>query len=535
MRRVPITYDRFRFQSTLLSVLFFCSIQGLAQTTLLSLTANNTSACPSSGKLPAHCQKRFSGDTDSRPQVATPQFDAPAGNVSDEDPHSYLTQGATTKIYVNIMAGFCSESDSGYCHNNVQTGYSSNDKKTVATQAEDIKRRHFDGAIISWEGAGTVEDSAALKLQTYIDAKHCKGSQQCDLSYLIMYDGPSTGYRVASTDIDGTTGASCSGVRGADFENCVIAHIRNDMCYMNGRHWGNEAYLKVNGQPVVQVFPDEGVIPAVGPAPSWVDVWVHIQEWNNALATNCGKAPYDAENGVPLLIFENTAGFSHQSSSGAYYWLKPEGTEPDRDQFVANIGPESGKSTLDSFYLTALQHEDGLVWGGAFKGFNSSKSAWGVNRIMDPECGQVWLKSLTESNQYYSSDALPYLQIATWNDYNEGTEIESGIDNCYTVSGRVDGLNLVWNLTPTNATYASLSTVSHVEIYDSRNGRDLTLVGSVPTGASGTYSLKELPAGDHALFVRMVGKNSILNRISLPIAFVQRAGNPLLPRSTANR
>src|SRR5580698_4654041 len=204
MRRVPITYERFQFQSALLSVLFFCSVQGLAQTTLLSLTANNTSACPSGGKLPAHCQKRFSGDTDSRPQVATPQFDVPAGNVSDEDPHNCPTQGASTKIYVNIMAGFCSDSGSGYCHNNVQTGYSSDDKKTVATQAEDIKRRHFDGAIISWEGAGTVEDSAALKLQTYIDAKHCKGSQQCDLSYLIMYDGPSTGYRVASTEIDGT-------------------------------------------------------------------------------------------------------------------------------------------------------------------------------------------------------------------------------------------------------------------------------------------------------------------------------------------
>jgi hypothetical protein len=517
----------------ILSVLLFYFIQGLAQTTLLSLTANNTSACPSSGKLPAHCQKPFPGHLDRRPQVATPEFDAPAGNVSDEDPHTYLTQGAAIKIYVNIMAGFCSDSDTGYCHNNVQTGYSSNDKKTVASQAEDIRRRHFDGAIISWEGAGTVEDSAALKLQAYIDSKRCNGSRQCDMSYLIMYDGPSTGYRVTSTGIDGTNGASCSGIRGADFENCVIAHIRNDMCYMNGRHWGNEAYLKVNGQPVVQVFPDEEVIPVVGPAPSWVDVWVHIQEWNSSLPSNCAKAPFDADNGVPLLIFENIGGFTHQASSGAYYWLKPEGTEPDRDQFVANIGPESGRFTLDHFYQTALQHADQIVWGGAFKGFNSSKAAWGANRIMDPECGQVWLKSLTESNQYYS-DAMPYLQIATWNDYNEGTEIETGIDNCYTVSGRVVGENLVWSLNATNATYASLSTVSRMEIYDSRNGRNLTLVGSVPPDSSGTYPLKELPVGDHELFVRMVGKNSILNRISQAIPFSQRTGAPLLPRSTVN-
>jgi len=507
-----------RARRVFISFLLICPLSALAQqSTLSSLTANNTSACPSGGKMPAHCQKPFWGQIDMRPQVATQEFDVSAGNVSTEDIHPYLTQGAATKIFVNIMAGFCNNSENEYCRNNVQVGYSSNDKKTVASQIEDIRSRHIDGAVISWEGPGTVEDGAALKLQAYVDAKHCSGSQKCDPMYMIMLDGPSTGYTVTPTGIPGTTGVSCSGRKGADYENCVVAHIRNDMCYMNGRHWGNDAYLKVNGQPVVQVFPDNGVIPAAGPAPSWADVWVHISEWNNNLPGNCAKAPYDADNGIPLIVFENVGGFSHVSSAGAYYWLKPEGVDPESDQFVLNIEPESAKSTLDNFYQTALQHGSELVWGGAFKGFNSSKATWSPNRIMDQECGMVWMKSLTESNKYYTSDPLPFLEIATWNDYNEGTEIETGIDNCYRVSARREGTSLIWSLDPSTSPYASLSTVSHVEIYDSRDGRNLTLLANVPTAPSGTYPLQNLSPGDHELFVRMVGRNSILNRISPPV------------------
>jgi len=501
--------------------LLFCA-RAHPQTTLASLTANNTSACPTSSPLPAHCQKPFSGHVDTRPQVATPQFDQPASNVSDEDPHAYLNHGADTKIFALMMAGFCTNSETPYCHNNVQTGYTANDAATVAAQAEDMKRRHLDGVIINWEGAGTSDDAAALKMQAYLDAHHCSGPQQCDLMYFIMIDGPSTGYHVTSTGIPGTTGTSCSGRKGGSYEDCVVAHLRNDMCYMNGHHWGNDAYQKVNGHPIVLVFPDDQSIPTTGPAPSWTDVWIHVNEWNQYLPTNCAKAPYNADNGTPLIIFENTVGFTHAASSGSYYWLKPQGTDPARDQASTNIAGPSDAGTLDHFYQAALKYPNQLVWGGAFKGFDSFLSTWGTNRIMDQKCGQTWLASLTESNKFYTTTPLPFLQIATWNDYNEGTEIESGIDNCYTVSAHIDSNNLVWNLDPTNSTYASISTVSHIEIYDSRNGKDLTLAATLPASATGTYPLDSLAPGKHQLFVRMVGKNSILNRISPAVSFKQK-------------
>lgn len=484
--------------------------------TLASLTANNTAACPATGPLPAQCQTAFTGQTDSRIGVITPAYDPPAGNVSTEDPHAYLANGSQTRIFANFMLGYCIDTSSTWCNSNVQTGYVSNNAATVAAQAADLAARHYNGAVMSWEGAGTGEDSASLLFQSWADQHACSGSG-CSLTYVLMFDGPSVNYNVQSTGIPGTTGASCTGLTGGSYEDCVIAHIRNDMCWMNGKHWGNPAYEKFNGRPVVQVFPDEGVIPATGPAPSWADAWYYIQQWNSNLPQNCGVAPYNANNGVPLIVFENAGGFSHQDSSGSYYWIEPAGTDLTTDQFNYNIGPQGGDATLDTFLADSTAYTNELVWNNGFKGFNSIQSTWGTGRIMDQQCGQTWMQSLTESNNYYPG-GVPYLEVATWNDYNEGTEIESGIDNCYTISAGVSRSSLKWQLNASNAN-ASLSTVSHIEIYDSLDGANLSLLGTQAAATSGTYSLSNLASGSHTLFVRMIGKNSIVNRISTGVSY----------------
>jgi hypothetical protein len=483
---------------------------------LATLTANNTAACPAGGTLPAWCQTAFTGQTDTRVGVISPNFDPPAGNVSTEDIHGYLTSGARTKIFANFMLGFCINKSSTYCSNNVQTGYVSNNAATVAAQATDLVNRHIDGGVMSWDGAGTSADSASLLFQSWDDQNACSSST-CKLTYLIMYNFASMSYNVKSTGIPGTSGASCSGLTGASYENCVIAHVRNDMCWMNGKHWGNVAYQKLNGRPVLQIFPDEGVIPLTGPAPSWTDVWVHIQNWNSNLPQNCGVAPYNASNGVPLVVFENVGGFTHQDSSGSFYWIAPAGTDLTVDQLIYNIGPQGTGSTLDTFLADSLSYSGDMVWTTGFKGFNSIQANWGGGRIMDQQCGKTWIDSLTESNGYYSG-GIPFLHIVTWNDYSEGTEIESGIDNCYTVSAAVSRSALQWQLDPTSS-YAGLSTVSHIEMYDSLDGTNLSLVGTQAAAASGNFSLSSLSHGTHTLFVRMVGKNSILNRMSSGVTY----------------
>jgi hypothetical protein len=489
---------------------------------LSALTGNNTAACPAAGVLPAWCQHPFTGQSDSRSGIVTSQFDPPAGNVSDEDIHSYLGQsGSEAKIFANFMLGYCTSTSSAYCHNNVQTGYTADDENTIAAQAADLQRRHIDGAIMSWDGDGTSQDEATLLFQSWANLNACSGSQGCTLTYLIMYNAASLDYNVASTGIPGTSGQSCSGLTGQTYETCAVAHLRNDLCYINGAHWGNAAYQRANGRPILEVFPDETILPATGPAPSWTDVWMQIGDWTNDLPQHCAIAPFNSDHGVPLIVFENRAGFTHEASSGSFYWVNPAGTDLATDQFTYNISQASDSGTLDSFLKSAITFNGELAFSGAFKGFNSIQATWGTGRIMDQQCGQTWMDSLTEGNKYYIG-GVPYLQIATWNDYNEGTEIESGIDNCYTISAETSGSSLNWELNPSSAA-ASLLTVSHIEIYDSPDGTNLTLVATQPAAMGGSWSLAGLTSGTHTLYVRMVGKNSILNQISPAILYKKLA------------
>ena len=69
--------------------------------------------------------------------------------------------------------------------------------------------------------------------------------------------------------------------------------------------------------------------------------------------------------------------------------------------------------------------------GAAYKGFNDTLASWGSDRIMQQQCGQTWLETFTNANSIYSSQTqLPYFQLVTWNDYEEGTAIERGVPHC---------------------------------------------------------------------------------------------------------
>jgi hypothetical protein len=50
---------------------------------------------------------------------------------------------------------------------------------------------------------------------------------------------------------------------------------------------------------------------------------------------------------------------------------------------------------------------------------------------MDARCGKTFEDTLKMYRRYYDdSHPLPFLMIATWNDYEEGTAIEQGLASC---------------------------------------------------------------------------------------------------------
>jgi hypothetical protein len=260
------------------------------------------------------------------------------------------------------------------------------------------------------------------------------------------------------------------------------------MQYLEQTYFHSSAYMTEGGQPVVTNFD--------------IDLNYTI-DWN---ALNAALSTH------PLFVFQNNSGFSHVLSGGSYSWVMPTTTD-------------YGAAYLSSFYATGMSFPSELTIGATYKGFNDTLASWGANRIMGQQCGQTWLHTFAELNGLYNAGKqLPNLQLVTWNDYEEGTEIESGIDNCVTLSSAVSGNNLQWTIS------GNENTVDHYTVYISADGQNLMSLTDMSTGI---HSLNlcsfPVPSGNYTLFVQAIGKPSMANQITGAVAYAPSCTAPPAP------
>jgi hypothetical protein len=159
--------------------------------------------------------------------------------------------------------------------------------------------------------------------------------------------------------------------------------------------------------------------------------------------------------------------------------------------------------------------------GATYKGFDDRLASWGSGRFMDQHCGQTWLKTFSQINLLFDQGRqLPYLQLVTWNDYEEGTEIESGIDSCFSLKASMWGNQLKWS------TSGDEGNVDHYTIYSSTDGKNLAKLADVGIGIHGIEmcGLKLAP-GKYQLYVQAVGKPSMANRMPGPVNYTPACGN----------
>ncbi|HXA85496.1 MAG TPA: hypothetical protein VNZ47_10490, partial [Candidatus Dormibacteraeota bacterium] len=76
-------------------------------------------------------------------------------------------------------------------------------------------------------------------------------------------------------------------------------------------------------------------------------------------------------------------------------------------------------------------HPDKLAVGAVWPGFDDTKASWSRNRHIAYRCGKTFEDVLRVFRKYYGSqNAAPYLLVETWNDYEEGTDVERSIGHC---------------------------------------------------------------------------------------------------------
>ena len=379
---------------------------------------------------------------------------AAASNTSKVATRSLLYAGATTKLYAHFMPWFGQP-------NHMNVGYASNDATQVKKQVDDMMSRDIQGAIIDWYGPSKLVEDQTTQLMK-IEAE-----SRSSFEFAVMEDAGAL--------------SKCASTAGCDINQQLIG----DLTYAYNNYEQSPAYLLLNGRPAVFLFGMDA----------------YSIDWN---------AVRTAVPGNPAFIFRNNGGFTHSQTDGSFSWLNVNTTNAD----------DEGLTYLDSFYATALNYQTEFPFGSGYPGFDNSLASWAGTspKKMNQHCGQTWLDSLARAGQKYSSsNQLRALQLVTWNDYEEGTEVEGGIDNCVAVNAGITGTSLTWSIS------GQENTVDHYTTYISQDGSNLMSLGNTQAGSSShSRDLSTLgldPAKTYTLYVEAIGKPSLRNHFSSAVTF----------------
>jgi hypothetical protein len=167
---------------------------------------------------------------------------------------------------------------------------------------------------------------------------------------------------------------------------------------------GHDAYLQFRGRPVVFVFPKRGNTD-----------WNQVRQMVNGWAS------------PPVLLYKDDPPPQFSAAfDGQYAWVHPGSKGWSTD------GSEWGEDYLGNFYKRMRsKHPDQIVVGTVWPGFDDTRASWSLNRHIDQRCGktlQDTLRVFAENND--PEHPMPFILIATWNDYEEGTAIENGLARC---------------------------------------------------------------------------------------------------------
>jgi hypothetical protein len=258
----------------------------------------------------------------------------------------------------------------------IDVGYSSHDRVVLGRQIEQAQNLGISAFVVDWYG----------KRKPFLDAAFFLLQQEAvkkNFKVVLMYDEPE--------DSPDYTAAAMSSLDYAYDQ------------YIGPQAPHRSAYLTYNGRPVIFIWPR-------GKHTDWKQVREHIQGWQ----------------ANPILIMEDGDMRHADVLDGFYAWVQPgeRGWTPD--------GSNWGREYLESFYKKMKEkYPNKIAVGAAWPGFNDRKASWSLNRYMDSRCGKTFEESLRVFRRFYtSSDPLPFLLVVTWNDYEEGTAIERGVDNC---------------------------------------------------------------------------------------------------------
>jgi hypothetical protein len=265
----------------------------------------------------------------------------------------------------------------------IDIGYSTQDPNVLRKQIKEAKEMGIYAFAVDWYG-----DRQPFLDRSYALLQQVAG--ETNFHVLLMYD---------ETEED----------NGRATDDALEAFDKAYREYVGPQAPARAAYVTYEGRPVFFIFPKRGNTD-----------WDRVRQ-----AVNSWEQP-------PILIYKDKPPARYAKDFDGYYpWVHPG------PRGWASDGSDWGRQYLENFYRNARQKfPDKMVVGTIWPGFDDRKASWGLNRRMDRRCGQTFEDTIHVFREFNDPDRpMPYLLIATWNDYEEGTQIEDGIAQCKRHSG----------------------------------------------------------------------------------------------------
>jgi hypothetical protein len=257
--------------------------------------------------------------------------------------------------------------------------YDSSDPALLDYQVQLMKLSGIDGVIVDWYGMEDFWDYGMLNQAT---GKLFAAIKRAGLKFAICYEDQTVLHMVENKHIP---------------QEQAVAHAQKVMRYLQETWFEDDAYLKFNGRPVLfnygpLYFKDDA---------SWKTIFSGLPQ-------------------PPVFVVKDTVAFT--SETAAYPW-------PPMYYSQSGVLSQGSLNTyLDAFY----QRAQGWPYkvGGAFPGFNDIYKEAGVsagNGFLDAQDGRTFHDTLQTALDQHPD----LIQLITWNDYGEGTNIEPTVEYGY--------------------------------------------------------------------------------------------------------
>ena len=276
--------------------------------------------------------------------------------------------------------------------------YDSRDPALIRDQITTALDHGLDGFIVNLYGKNSVENVIGLQFLREVRKYNAEHPDR-PFTYIISFDAQAQW----------------------PSEGKVPVSIEEDLAYLR-ETWCGEAYLRRDGRLPFLVFAYDRP----------------CSEYREAMAKVFGADGFD------LLWLNNPR---EAAMDAGYPWVRPHHVEPDHRWFSPD---DSGEKFIREFYEQCQENPAvKYLCGGVWPGFNDQlvKWAWSGNpndpqirpRVICRESAQgstldlTWRATADYIQRHRIGDAsaklpMPMIQIVTWNDWAEATQVEPSCD-----------------------------------------------------------------------------------------------------------